>query len=157
MTSARPPVPDPVLTRLVPDLQGRGLDRLAAIAQYVNVPAGGHVLREGEPAKHLGIVISGRLAVRAWVPGQREATLMTLDDGDLFGWSAVLDRDATATIVAVDATRVLLLPSDALRQAMAADLELAARLNRRLLEVVEERLAATRLQMLDLYRAGASP
>ena len=44
-----------------------------------------------------------------------------------------------------------------LRQAMAADVELAARLYRRLLEVVEERLAATRLQMLDLYRAGGLP
>jgi hypothetical protein len=39
---------------------------------------------------------------------------------------------------------------------MAADLELAARLYRRLLEVVEERLAATRIQMLDLYRGGGS-
>jgi CRP-like cAMP-binding protein len=154
MTSARSPVPDPALARLVPDLQGGGLDRLAAIAQYMDVPAGDYVLREGEPARNLGLVITGRLAVRAWVPGQTEATLMTLDDGDIFGWSAVLDRDATATIVAVDATRVLLLPSDALRGAMAADLELAARLYRRLLEVVEERLAATRIQMLDLYRGG---
>jgi CRP-like cAMP-binding protein len=156
MTSARSPVPDPVLTRLVPDLQGRGLDLLAAIASYVHVPQGAYVLREGEPAQHLGIVVAGRLAVRAWVPGQSEATLMTLDEGEIFGWSAVLDRDATATIVAVDGTRVLLLPSDALRQAMAADLELAARLYRRLLEVVEERLAATRIQMLDLYRGGGS-
>jgi CRP/FNR family transcriptional regulator, cyclic AMP receptor protein len=156
MTIDPRPGPDPALARLVPDLQGRGLDSLAAIARYVDVPPGAYLLREAEPARNLGTVISGRLAVRAWVPGQAEATLMTLDAGDVFGWSAVLDRNATATIVAVDDARVLLLPSDALRQAMAADVELAARLYRRLLEVVEERLAATRLQMLDLYRAGGS-
>ncbi len=157
MTVMRAPGPDPAIARLAPGLKGPGLDHLAAIARYADVPAGAYLLREAEPALHLGTLISGRLAVRAWVPGQSEATLMTLDEGDIFGWSAVLDRDATATIVAVDASRVLLLPSADLRQAMAADVELAARLYRRLLEVVEERLAATRLQMLDLYRAGGSP
>jgi CRP-like cAMP-binding protein len=76
---------------------------------------------------------------------------MTLDRGDIFGWSAVLDGPATATVVALDRARVLSFERDALLGALAADPVLAARVYRRLLEVVEDRLAATRLQMLDLY------
>jgi len=44
--------------------------------------------------------------------------------------------------------------SDALIGAMAADCELASQVHRWVLGAVTRRLQATRLQLLDLYRAG---
>jgi hypothetical protein len=41
--------------------------------------------------------------------------------------------------------------------ALAADPELAAVIYHRLLVVVARRLSATRVQLLDLYRAAATP
>jgi CRP/FNR family transcriptional regulator, cyclic AMP receptor protein len=140
----------------VPGLAEGGLGRLASIGFYRDLLPGATVLSEGQPARHLGVVIDGRLAVRTRVPGHPDATVMTLDAGDIFGWSAVLDSGATATIVALGDARVMLIEREALLEMLSADPLLAAAVYRRLLEVVEDRLAATRMQMLDLYRAGGA-
>jgi CRP-like cAMP-binding protein len=145
---------DPTLIALGPDLPTRAVERLGTIARRVTVSGGETLLQEGHPTPHLGVVIDGRLAVRAWVAGHPFATLMTLDAGDVFGWSAVLDGPATATIIVLEQATVLLFERDALREVLASDPELAAALYRRLLEVIDARLAATRLQMLDLYGTG---
>jgi CRP-like cAMP-binding protein len=133
-----------------------GLEGLASIGVIRDLTPGAVVLREGQPARHLGVVVDGRLVVRAAIPGYPDATLMTLDPGDIFGWSAVLDGPATATITAVGDARVMLVERGVLQETLAADAELAAAVYRRLLGVVEDRLAATRLQLLDLYRGGGS-
>lgn len=143
---------DPALTRLAPDLPPESRRRLAATARLESVTEGATLLREGRPTPHLGVVIDGRLALRARLPGHPDATLMTLDAGDVFGWSAVLDGTSTATVVALNAARVALFERDELLRAIDADPELAAEVYRRLLEAVANRLEATRLQMLDLYR-----
>ena len=41
------------------------------------------------------MIVEGRLAVRDRI-GLDDVTLMTLDPGDVFGWSAVLDGISTA-------------------------------------------------------------
>jgi len=78
-------------------------------------------------------------------------TLMTLDPGDVFGWSAVLDGISTASIVADQGARVLLFDGVALREAMEADRSLALLVYRRLLEAVARRLDATRMLARDVY------
>jgi CRP-like cAMP-binding protein len=79
---------------------------------------------------------------------------MTLEPGDVFGWSAVLDGISTASIVALDGARVLLFERVALLSAMAADQVMAVVLYRRLLEAVASRLDATRLLARDVYAGG---
>jgi CRP-like cAMP-binding protein len=147
---------DLAVTRLAPDLRPRARRRLAATARLESVTKGTTLLREGRPTPFLGMVVEGRLALRAPVPGHPDATLMTLDAGDIFGWSAVLDGTSTASVVALDASRVLLLEREDLLLAISGDARLAAGLYRRLVEAVASRLDATRLQMLDLYRPGGT-
>lgn len=147
---------DLALTRLAPDLPPQSRRRLAATARLESVTKGATLLREGRPTPYLGVVIDGRLALHARVPGYPDATLMTLDAGDIFGWSAVLDGTATASVVALESGSVMLLEREALLGAIAGDPGLAAGLYRRLLEAVASRLEATRLQMLDLYRPGGT-
>jgi len=132
--------------------------RMAAIADVVDIPSGGIVVQEGLACRSLGVVLSGRIALRLTVPGLGDRTLVTVDEGDVFGWSALLPGSAaTSTGVALVPTQVLEFEREALAAALAADCELAAAVYQRVLIAVARRLQATRLQLLDLYRAGDEP
>ncbi|HEY7935781.1 MAG TPA: cyclic nucleotide-binding domain-containing protein [Candidatus Limnocylindrales bacterium] len=140
------------------DLGPGPLEHLASLGRPVDLPVGTIVVREGLPCDYLGVVISGRIALRLAVPGSPDRTILTVHEGDVFGWSAVLPRPiATSTGVAVAPTRAITFDGQALRAGLVEDRELAAALYERLLISVSRRLTATRVQMLDLYRAAASP
>ena len=140
------------------DLGPRALEHLAALGTFEEIPAGTIVVREGLSCDSLGVVISGRIALRLAVPGSPDRTILTVHDGDVFGWSAVLPRPvATSTGVAVVPSTAITFDGPALRAGLAADCELAAALFERLLVSVSRRLIATRVQLLDLYRPGSSP
>jgi CRP-like cAMP-binding protein len=132
--------------------------RLAALGSLVEIPEGTTVVREGEPCTYLGVVVSGRVALRLRLPGGEDRTILTVDPGDIFGWSAVLPPAiATSTGVAVLPTTALMFEGQRLSETLATDCDLASALYHRLLISVVRRLGATRVQLLDLYRAGSEP
>jgi hypothetical protein len=55
--------------------------RMAAIADVVDIPSGGIVVQEGLACRSLGVVLSGRIALRLTVPGLGDRTLVTVDEG----------------------------------------------------------------------------
>jgi CRP/FNR family transcriptional regulator, cyclic AMP receptor protein len=132
--------------------------RLTALGLLTEVAKGETVVREGTPCASLGIVVTGRIALRLRLPGAEDRTILTVEPGDVFGWSAILPPAiATSTGIAVLPTTVVLFDGARLTAALDADPELAAIVYRRLLAIVARRLGATRLQLLDLYRAGGEP
>ena len=132
--------------------------RLAALGQVVDIPEGAVVVQEGMPCLALGVVISGRIALRLALPGGQDRTILTVDAGDVYGWSAVLPPAiSTSTGIAVTPSRAILFDGNDLRTALAIDCELAAAVYQRLLETVVRRLTATRMQLLDLYRPASDP
>jgi CRP-like cAMP-binding protein len=133
--------------------------RLADIADVTSYPAGAIVIREGAPVDSLGIVLDGRLAIRLNVPGREVVTVLTVEQGDFIGWSALVPpHRATSTIVALEPTTVATFEGSALRAALDSDPDLAAAVLRRVLDAVARRLAATRTQLLDLFsRAEREP
>jgi CRP/FNR family cyclic AMP-dependent transcriptional regulator len=140
------------------DLPAAARERLAALGRLAEVPEGGFGVREGTICQSLGVVGSGRIALRLALPGGQERTILTVEAGDVFGWSAVLPQPtATATGVAVLPSTVVLVDAGRLRAALATDCELAAAIYERLFASVVRRLSATRLQLLDLYRPGLEP
>jgi CRP-like cAMP-binding protein len=149
--------PDPVIVdlvgRMLPGLPATSRRTLAGFARDQRPAAGTFLMRDGRPTEDLGLIIEGRLAVIDRYDS-RDVTLMTLEPGDVFGWSAVLDGTSTASIVALDETRVLLLQRSELLRAIEADTGIAAAIYRRLLEAVASRLDATRLLMRDVYAGG---
>jgi CRP-like cAMP-binding protein len=138
--------------RMLPDLPATSRRTLAAIGHDERPSAGAYLMREGRPTHDVGLILEGRLAVRDHI-GADDVTLMTLEPGDVFGWSAVLDGISTASIVALDDARVLLLERAGLLSAVEGDTGIAAAVYRRLLEAVASRLDATRLLMRDVYAA----
>jgi CRP-like cAMP-binding protein len=132
-------------------LSERSRERLAALSNEREVPGGTCLLAEGSETRELGVVLSGRVALQADVHGQGVVTLMTVEAGDIYGWSAILPPFvATSTVVAVDRARVLTFDGAPLRAALRSDHELAANLYQQVLEAVARRLVATRHQLLDL-------
>lgn len=140
------------------DLSPEARDHLAALGTLTDIPEGTTVVREGMPCTSLGVVVSGRVALRLRLPGGQDRTILTVDPGDVFGWSAVLPPAiATSTGIAVVPTTAVMFDGDRLRTAFATDRDLAATIYSRLLVSVVRRLGATRTQLLDLYRSGDEP
>ena len=138
-----------VLDRLSTKVSGR----LAPLTRPLDFEAGAIVLREGVDTPFLGVILSGRVALRLRVPelGDR-ITIVTIEPGELIGWSAVVAPfRATVDAVATEATRVLAIDAVSLRARLAADTELAAELLPLILESVSDRLGATWDQLLDMY------
>ena len=110
------------------------------------------LLVEGGRSDELGVVVSGRLALRMLVPERGMVTILTVEPGDLYGWSAIAaPQRATSTVVAIEPSELIAFDGMDLRLALAEDDRLAAALYPRVLEAVSRRLSATRLQLLDLF------
>jgi CRP/FNR family cyclic AMP-dependent transcriptional regulator len=126
--------------------------RLADLARPLAVEPGTVLLREGSETTELGIVRTGRVALRLTVPMRGIHTILTVEPGDVFGWSALVPPfRSTSTAVATEPTTGVVFPARALREALDRDEELAAALYPRILRSVARRLEATRLQLLDLF------
>ncbi len=126
--------------------------RLAALGEIRRAPIGTELLREGEIAEEFGILVSGRVALRMLVPERGMVTILTVEPGDILGWSAIVPpHRSTSTVVAIEPVEALMFDGEALRAALRGDHALAATLYPRILQTVSRRLTATRLQLLDLF------
>ena len=127
-------------------------ERLARLGELQDFEADEVILQEGDDAREMGILLSGRLALRTLVPERGAVTILSVEPGDIFGWSAVLaDTQAQSTVVATEASKALVIEGTKLRAALKEDHALAASLYPRVLKAVARRLRSTRLQLLDLF------
>ena len=127
-------------------------DRLVAMAREYEAPARARLLREGDETRELSVLLAGRVALTQHVAGRGTVTLMTVEPGDIFGWSALIEPfKATSTVVSLEAVQVVAFDAPRLRSAVRADCDLAAGIYQKLLEALARRLGATRTQLLDLY------
>jgi CRP-like cAMP-binding protein len=128
--------------------------RLAELSRPYTAEPGMELFREGDPSDILGIVIMGRVALRTLVPERGDVTILTVEPGDVFGWSAVVPPfRATSTATAIEPVEAIAFDGPPLRAALREDPVLAQALYPRLLVAVSRRLNATRLQLLDLFAA----
>jgi CRP-like cAMP-binding protein len=128
------------------------LDRLAELAQPVAWQVGQVIFREGDRDDRLYLVLQGQVALEITVPPRGRVRILTVNPGEVFGWSSVYyQKPKTAAARAIEPTRALALDATRLRELSDADPQFGYWLARRLLELVSERLQATRLQLLDVF------
>lgn len=132
--------------------------RLADGATLQTYPAGTTLLREGDETGIFAVVTRGRVALRLRVPERGPVTILTVEPGDVVGWSALVPpHRSTSTAVTIEPTTLLVFEARRLRELLEADLPLAATLYPRLMEAIGRRLSAARHQLLDLYAQQAEP
>ncbi len=115
------------------------LERLAAEAEDVEVPAGTVVIREGDEADAFYVLVEGEAGVRARGEGAVEQDLPSMSSGAYFGEIGLLERiPRTATVTAIAPSRLLRIDGDAFVDALTNVPASAA-----LLEGARSRLART--------------
>ena len=147
-----------------PFLSGLKPEHLALVAGCASnrrLDAGEYVAREGDQADEFYLLREGQLALEVFAPEFGARRILTLHEGDVVGWSWLLEPhvwkfDARA----VTAIRMIAVDGKCLRGKCELDFELGYRFYQRVARLIEDRLTATRLQLLDLYqkeRAGVKP
>jgi CRP/FNR family cyclic AMP-dependent transcriptional regulator len=132
-------------------LPATSLDRLAALGRPREAEPGDTLLTEGAPSRELSLVLRGRVGVIAHDPGQGDITLMTIEPGDIVGWSTLLAaRPATATARVIEHSTLVTFPREDLHAALEQDPSLAAAVYRQALDAVARRLLAALDQLIDL-------
>jgi CRP/FNR family transcriptional regulator, cyclic AMP receptor protein len=133
-------------------LPGTDLDLIAGCGTNVHFAPGATLFSEGAPADTFYVLRRGRVAVETHAPEQTVIVLATHGGGDVLGWSWIFPPHRwTFDARAVDDTSAIALDGGCLRTKCDDDSGLGYRLMRRFARLMTDHLAATRLQLLDLY------
>jgi len=125
-------------------------------ASNVRFNAGETIFREGEDADKFYLIRQGKVALETAVPQRGSVIIQTLGEGEVLGWSWLVAPyrwrfDARAT----ELTRAIALDGKCLRGRSEEDHDLGYELMKRAAQIMEQRLQAARLQLLDVYGSGA--
>ena len=124
----------------------------------IHLAPGELLWRQGDPSGGLHLVESGRLAVAARAPGQREMAIAEVGPGEVIGELPLLaGGERSASVRAVEAASVLVLDRPRFRALLAALDPGAEALRRRLLEIVCRRLRARHAHLAAMLGGGPPP
>lgn len=136
-------------------VEPRYIKLLTGCASNVRFDEGQYIFREGEEADRFYIIRHGTVSLELYVPQKGPVAVQTLAEGEILGWSWLIPPykwmfDARA----VERTRAIALDGKCLRNKCEADHDLGYEMLKRFSHEMGERLVATRLQLLDLFKAG---
>jgi len=142
--------------RFLADLSPEHIQTLISCASNQRFEKGHYVAREDTDADSFYLIRSGTVALQIHRPESGGLTLNTLGEGDILGWSWLVPPhrwhfDARA----VEPVRAIALDGRCLRTKCEQDHELGYQLLKRFSTLIEERLEAARLQLLDVYGVPA--
>ena len=139
--------------RFFHDLPARHIETVVGCVSNVRFKAGKVIFDEGEEANHFYLIREGKVALRIHSERRGPLTILTLHAGDILGWSWLFPpyrwKFSAQTI---EETRALAADGTCLREKAELDHDLGYELLKRFAHIVEERLEATRLQLLNVYQ-----
>jgi CRP-like cAMP-binding protein len=132
------------------------MDILVGCASNVQFPEGNYVLHEGQVANKFYLIRSGRVALEMQDSPRGPIRIQTVGPGELLGWSWLVSPFRWHfSGVAVADVHAFALDGECLRTKCDNDHDFGYEMMKRLAHVMERRLEATRLQLLDVY--GTTP
>lgn len=127
------------------DMEAQHLKELASIATEVEFPAGEIVYHEGDAGQAIYLIEEGQVVIEMTLPDGNQVTVLTLGPGQLFGWSSLFPpRRKTASTRTITPTKVISIDAGRLRHLFQSDHSLEHVIMLRMIEVVAERMQATR-------------
>ena len=139
--------------RFFEDFPGNQLEIIAGCASNVRFDAGQFIFREGEEANTFYLIRQGKVALQIFSERRGPLTVLTLGEGEVVGWSWLFPSDRWKfTARTLDPTRVIAFDGECLRAKADEDHSLGYELMKRFARVIEGRLEATRLQLVNVYQ-----
>ena len=142
---------------LLADLSPALRSSISRELRRIHLSPGELLWRQGDPSGGLHIVESGRLAVAARAPGEREMAIAEVGPGDVLGELPLLaGGERSAGVRAVEEASVLVLDRARFRALLAALDPGAEALRRRLLQIVCRRLRARHAELTAMIGGGSA-
>jgi CRP/FNR family transcriptional regulator, cyclic AMP receptor protein len=145
-------------SRFLDRLSDEHLTQVALIATVESKIAGNVLFREGATCDRVFFVASGMVGldmyVDRYVPPRGNVRVVTLETGDFFTWSPLLGaRPATVTATVMEDATLVSMPSRLLQELCDRDHDIGYAIMQSLAFTLSDRLLATRLQFLDIFRS----
>jgi CRP-like cAMP-binding protein len=137
---------------MLAELDPQQLRKLVPLAQHKQYSTGQVIFQIGDQSSFFHLIVAGDVALEQ-IAGGKAVRVQTLHHGDAMGWSALVgNARAHFQARALSATTTVAFPSDELRDACDRDPAMGFALMKRLLDVVSERLDATRARVAGSER-----
>ena len=138
----------PFLTDLDP-----GFTKLmVGCASNMRFNRGDYIFREGDPANQFYLIREGKVAVEIFAPQRKPIIVATLAEGDILGWSWLLPPyQWKLNARAQEGVRAIALDGKCLRNKCEENHDLGYEVLKRFARIIEQRLEATRMQLIDVY------
>ena len=128
------------------------LSLMVGCASNVHFDKGAYIFKEGDPADTFYLIRAGKVAVEIFAPQHKPIIVATLGVGEILGWSWLLPPFHWKFHAhAIDDIRAIALDGKCLRNKCEENHDLGYEVLKRFAQIMEQRLEATRLQVLDLY------
>jgi len=133
------------------DMEKEYLELIIGCAENKRFEDNEIMFREGQKANQFYIIREGSVALDIHAPGE-VITIDTVEDGEVLGWSWLVPPyywrfDARAQ----DRVRAIGLDGKCLREKCEENHDLGYELLKRFAHIMDQRLQATRLQLIDVY------
>ena len=134
------------------DLPDQHMETLVGCASNVRFADGEYLIHEGQVADKFFLIRTGRVALEIDLSERGALRIQTVGPGDVLGWSWLISPYTWHFGgCAVSDVRALALDGKCLRNKCETNHDFGYEMLKRLSQVMEKRLAATRVQLLDLY------
>jgi CRP/FNR family cyclic AMP-dependent transcriptional regulator len=133
-------------------MEEKHVESIAGCARSVLFEQGQVIFHEGDPADQFYLIREGLVSIQFMIPHRGLTTVESVGEGDVLGWSWLFPPYRWHFDARVQqSTYALAFDAKRLRSMCEEDHDLGYEVFRRFMQVVTERLEATRLQLLDVY------
>ena len=133
-------------------LSSESLDALAGIASVVEMEPHMTIFEEGGHADSAYAIVDGSVALEMNMAHRAHHIVQTLHSGEMLGWGWLFPPHRWAfSALALDTTHLIRFDGEQMRSLWDEDCALGYEMMKRFAHVMTDRLAATRLQLVDFY------
>ena len=133
-------------------MEEKHVESIAGCARSVLFEQGQVIFHEGDPADQFYLIREGLVSIQFMIPHRGLTTVQSVGEGDVLGWSWLFPPYRWHFDARVQqSTYALAFDAKRLQSMCEEDHDLGYEVFRRFMQVVTERLEATRLQLLDVY------
>ena len=135
-------------------LEPHFVDLLISCASNVRFAADQHLFREGGEANQFYLIREGKVALEVLAPQRPPLIIETVAEGEVLGWAWLVPPYRWHFGArAVGPVHAIAVDGKCLREKCKKNHELGYQLLKRTIDIVGQRLEATRFRVLDLYAA----